>query len=86
MAQGCPAIVSDLACFGDFLRDGQTGLVFDHRAPDPAAALRAQLVRLAGDAALTGRLAHEGYRTAREFTCERVARMYLEDCETLLGP
>ncbi len=84
MAQGCPAIVSDLACFGDFLEDGRTGLVFDHRAADPAAALSAQLLRLARDPALGRRFAREGYATAREFTRERVARMYLEDFETLL--
>ena len=84
MAQGCPAIVSDLACFSDFLKDGRTGLVFDHRAPDPAGALGAQLSRLAGDAELHRRLTREGYATAREFTRERVARMYLEDFESLL--
>ena len=84
MAQGCPAIVSDLACFGDFLTDGRTGLVFDHRAPDPAAALGAQLSRLAGDAELHRHLTRDGYATAREFTRERVARMYLEDFKSLL--
>ena len=83
MAQGCPALVSDLACFGDFLRDGRTGLVFDHRAADPAATLGAQLRRLVGDPELRRRLASEGYTTAREFTRERVARMYLEDFEML---
>ena len=85
MAQGCPAIVSDLACFGDFLVDGRTGLVFDHRAADPAAALSAQLLRLARDPALHGQLTREGYAKAREFTRERVARMYLEDFAALLG-
>ncbi len=85
MAQGCPAIVSDLACFGDFLHDRQTGLVFNHRAPDPAAALSAQLTPLATDPELHCRLAREGYVTAREFTRERVARLYLEDFEALLG-
>ena len=85
MAQGCPAIVSDLACFGDFLENGHTGLVFDHRAADPAAALSAQLLRLASDPALGRQFAREGYAKAREFTRERVARMYLEDFETLLG-
>ncbi len=84
MSQGCPAIVSDLACFGDFLEDGRTGLVFDHRAADPAAALGAQLLRLANDPALRHRLTHAGYAKAWDFTRERVAAMYLEDFETLL--
>ena len=85
MAQGCPAIVSDLACFGDFLQDGRTGLVFDHRAADPARALGAQLRRLAGDPALHGRLTRAGYAKAREFTRERIAALYLEDFQTLLA-
>ena len=79
MAQGCPAIVSDLACFHDFLEDGRTGLVFDHRAPDPAAALAARLARLADDPTLHRQLARAGYAKAREFTRERIAQMYLED-------
>ena len=85
MSQGCPAIVSDLACFRDFLEDGRTGLVFDHRAADAPAALSAQLRRLAGDSALHHALTHAGYAKAWEFTRERVARMYLEDFELLLG-
>ena len=84
MAQGCPAIVSDLACFLDFLEDGRTGLVFDHRSADPAAALSTQLLRLARDPALHRELARAGYAKAREFTRERIARLYLEDFEGLL--
>ena len=84
MAQGCPAIVSDLACFRDFLEDGRTGLVFDHRAPDPAATLAAQLMRLTGDPELHRRLVQAGYAKAREFTLERVAAMYLEDFAGLM--
>ena len=83
MAQGCPAMVADLACFGDFLEDGRTGLVFDHRAADPAAALSTQLERLARDPELHRRLARAGYAKAREFTRARIAAMYLEDFETL---
>ena len=42
MAAGCAPIVSDLACFRDFVRPGQNGLVFNHRATDPSAALAAR--------------------------------------------
>ncbi len=77
MSQGCPVVVSDLGCFRDFIEDGRTGLVFDHRAADPAAALGAALDRLAGDLELRRRLARDGYARAREFTRERVAQLYL---------
>ena len=54
-------------------------------AADPAAALSAQMARLAADPQLHGRLTREGYASARGFSLDRVARMYLEDFETLLG-
>ena len=84
MAQGCPAIVSDLACFRDFVEPGRTGLVFDHRAADPAAALTGQMTRLAHDPALYRQLVTAGYERAREFTRSRIARLYLEDFQALL--
>ena len=31
MTHGCAVLVSKLECFGDFIRDGETGFVFDHR-------------------------------------------------------
>ncbi len=85
MALGCPAVVSDLACFRDFIVDGETGLVFDHRGPDPAANLGAKLQQLASDPALRARLVRQGYDRAREFTREKVAALYLEDFARLLA-
>ena len=85
MSQGCVSIVSGLACFQDFLTDNETGLVFDHRSPDPAGALCAQLQRVAGDEALRQRLALAGYVKAREFTKEKVAAQYLADFEELMS-
>src|SRR5256714_390393 len=32
MAHGCAVLVSNLDCFGDFIREGETGFIFDHRA------------------------------------------------------
>jgi glycosyltransferase involved in cell wall biosynthesis len=84
MSQGCVSIVSDLACFRDFLTDGKAGLVFDHRSPDPAGALCAQLRRVAADEPLRQRLALAGYGKAREFTKEKVAAQYLADFDELM--
>jgi glycosyltransferase involved in cell wall biosynthesis len=47
MAAGAVPVVSRLACFTDFVRDGANGLVFDHTAPDAAARLAAARQRLA---------------------------------------
>ena len=84
MSQGCVSIVSDLACFRDFITDDTTGLVFDHRLPDAAGALCAQISRVAGDEALRQRLALAGYEKAREFTKEKVAAQYLADFAELM--
>jgi len=39
MAWGCIPVVSELACFRDYLTHGVNGLTFDHRAPDRGAKL-----------------------------------------------
>ncbi len=86
MAQGCPAIVSQLGCFRDFIEDGVTGLTFDHRSADPAQALCAQITRLAQDDALRQRLAVQGYAKAQEFTKDKIATRYEEDFALLTAP
>ena len=40
MAHGCAVLVSNLDCFHDFIRDGETGFIFDHRIDQPAKALQ----------------------------------------------
>ena len=49
MACGAVPIVSDLACFRDFITPGVNGLVFNHRAVDPAILLANALLELAAD-------------------------------------
>jgi glycosyltransferase involved in cell wall biosynthesis len=47
MACGGVPIVSDLACFRDFITPGVNGQVFNHRAPDPATLLANRFLELA---------------------------------------
>jgi len=85
MACGVPAVVSALACFRDFIADGDNGWVFDHRGADPAGALAA---RLEGAMVGTEDLKRAGGRacdTARRFGIEEVAGMYLAEFSRLLG-
>ncbi len=56
MAAGAVPVVSSLGCFTDFVADGETGLVFDHAAPDAAARLATALEKLLVDPALRARL------------------------------
>jgi glycosyltransferase involved in cell wall biosynthesis len=85
MAVGCPAIVSDLACFKDYLQDGCNGLVFNHRHAEPAQQLVQLLTRLVGDEKLRRSLAECGIETARQYDMRHVADLYLNDFRTLLA-
>lgn len=76
MACGAVPIVSDLACFRDFITPGQNGLVFNHRAPDPALCLAQEMLSLARDphrrsimveAAMSVRNTHHPATIARQF-------------------
>ena len=83
MAQGCPALVSNLDCFRDFIVENDNGFVFDHRSANPARTLADKLQELM---AQPERLAHAavlGHQTAGEFSLERVAGQYLEDFESI---
>jgi glycosyltransferase involved in cell wall biosynthesis len=67
MAAGAAPVTSNLACFTDFVRDGDNGLVFDHRGAAPAEALAAALIRLLREPVLRRQLVASGRTTAREY-------------------
>ncbi|HEY0863723.1 MAG TPA: glycosyltransferase family 4 protein [Lacunisphaera sp.] len=79
MAAGAVPVVSQLACFTDFVRDGQNGLVFDHAAPDAAAQLAAALARLLVEAGLRERLAAAARADARAYDYATYAEDLLAD-------
>jgi glycosyltransferase involved in cell wall biosynthesis len=79
MAAGAVPVVSQLACFTDFVHDGANGLVFDHRAADAPARLAAALVRLLRDPELRGRLATAATETARHYDYGAFADNLLAD-------
>lgn len=79
MATAAPVVVSSLACFRDFVRDGVNGLIFDHRAPDAVEQLAARIAALLDDPVLAARLGAAAAETARGYTYEGVAAQ----CEAL---
>jgi glycosyltransferase involved in cell wall biosynthesis len=83
MGSGAAPIVSDLACFRDFVRPQQNGLIFDHRRPDSVSALVDELLKLTQDAELRSRLRLAAWTTARSYALPAVAHRYLEDFLTL---
>jgi glycosyltransferase involved in cell wall biosynthesis len=85
MSAGCPALVSALACFADYIADGETGFVFDHRSDDPAARLAEKLSQIVSEPAKLGRVAEEACRTASRFALPLVAEMFLDDFASLVN-
>ncbi len=84
MAHGCAPFVSLLPCFRDYIADGATGFVFDHRDPEPEKNLARRLADLLGLGGEEIRRIGEAARAqAAEFAVEKVAQRYLDDFESL---
>jgi glycosyltransferase involved in cell wall biosynthesis len=85
MAAGCAPLVSDLACFRDFIRAEVNGQVFNHRGADPAGALAAALASMLRDRESTSRIRQAAWFTARDFTLPKIASQFLADFAQLTG-
>ncbi|HEX3730574.1 MAG TPA: glycosyltransferase family 4 protein [Opitutaceae bacterium] len=86
MAARCAPVVSALACFDQLVRDGDTGLVFDHRGPDPVRSLEGTLARLLGDAGERRSLAERAQAHVRQFDYSSSARELLARLSALAAP
>ncbi|MEA3213386.1 MAG: hypothetical protein QOE70_6443 [Chthoniobacter sp.] len=84
MAAGCATVLSDLDCFADYARLGENAVAFDHRSPNADRALAGQLHALMCDPARRQQLGECAVRTARQYTAEKVAALYLDDFGTLI--
>jgi glycosyltransferase involved in cell wall biosynthesis len=84
MTHGCAVLVSKLDCFGDFIRDGETGFVFDHRSQSPVESLRTQIDSIIGNEALLSCVAQAGQRKSAEYSLSRVADRFIADFNSLI--
>ena len=85
MTHGCPALVSDLGCFHDFIADRQTGFIFNHRAANPVTELQTKLSSLLADRSGLAVVGEAGYRKSEEYTAAKVARQFLDDFEAVIA-
>ncbi len=86
MAHGCAPVVSGLACFRDYIEDGVTGFVFDHRAAEPEQELAARLTQvLEMSPEQIMKIGEAARGKAAEFDVAKVAPRYLADFESLLA-
>lgn len=83
MAAGAVPVVSDLACFRDFIRHGENGFVFDHAAPDAPTRLADALEPAVRDAARRRALAATAQADARRYDFPVFAESLLADFATL---
>jgi glycosyltransferase involved in cell wall biosynthesis len=83
MASGAVPVVSGLAVFRDLVIPEQSGLIFDHTAPDAADQLASALARLLRDGALRGRLAEQARALTKVYDYPAFASRLLEDFQAL---
>jgi glycosyltransferase involved in cell wall biosynthesis len=83
MASRCAVVVSALGCFSDLVMDGETGLVFNHRAGNPERLLADCIGRLLSDPDARKAIAVRGQQFARKFDYRAVAGIILDDLALL---
>lgn len=85
MSHGVPALVSDLHCFRDYLRDGVNGFVFDHRVADPSGCLARRIEACIANPEELSRAGTSALATAQDYTLPRVTEAFLRDFDSLLS-
>ena len=85
MAAGAAPIVSGLACFDELVNDGDTGLVFDHTAPDAETQLANALARLVTDDTFREQIAARAQAHVRRYDFAESARTVLADLARLVA-
>jgi glycosyltransferase involved in cell wall biosynthesis len=83
MTHRCAVIVSNLDCFRDFIRDGETGFIFDHHSENAATTLQHKIQDVIADETLLARVADAGYGKSAEYALPRVADQFLSDFNSL---
>ena len=84
MAHACAVIVSNLNCFNDFIREGETGFVFNHRSNNPAQALRDKIEKVIVDPMLLAHVSEAGYRKSADYSLDHIADQFLHDFSSLV--
>lgn len=86
MACGAVPIVSDLACFRDFIIPGVNGLVFNHRASNAASLLASRMLELAGNLKHRSTLSQAALAVRESHHPAAIARMFLDCFDELTEP
>ena len=82
LACGAPVVVSRIACFQDYVTEGENGWTFNHHASDPVASLAACLTDSTSDVPLAAAAARAA-QSVQRFSYPSVAEQYLKDFTVL---
>ena len=85
MAWGAVPIVSDLACFKDFIFHDKNGLIFNHRWQGANEQLMQCILHLIDDDATRTRLGTEALKVRVSHSPDSIADLFLADFEKLLS-
>lgn len=84
MAAGRATVVSNLACFKDFVIDHENGLIFNPFKGNPVKELYDKIELLINNSELRNKLAINGAKTALNFSNKKIADKYILDFSELL--
>jgi glycosyltransferase involved in cell wall biosynthesis len=85
MAWGCVPIVSNLACFHDFIEHERNGLVFDHRRADAISLLGKAIERLLTDWGFRTELAQQALAVRESHSISFIASQFILEFERTIS-
>jgi len=85
MAWSAVPVVSDIACFKDFISHGKNGLIFDHRSEDAGEQLKECVMDLINNHQKLVQLANEAIKVNISHSPDNIADLFIADFERLLA-
>lgn len=85
MAYGCVPVVSQLACFNDFIKEEENGLTYNHNSLDQAGDLAATLSSLINNAERLSTLSGRGKFVNQKYAAKEIAKQFIIDFESLVN-
>lgn len=85
MAWGCVPVVSEIACFKDFINHEINGLIFDHRNKNAVPLLGESIKRLQNNVSLRKNLARKALEVRKTHSISSVASLFLEEFERMMN-
>jgi glycosyltransferase involved in cell wall biosynthesis len=85
MAWSAVPVVSDIACFKDFIFHGKNGLIFDHRAEDAGEQLKQCVFDLINNHQKLVQFANEAIKVNISHSPDNIADLFLADFKRLLA-